>query len=148
MRPPTRDPKRRATRDAATTKAGASTSLVSNRATATHCEGLRGLLGRGRSSPRRAQAIGRLVDEPLMAQFPATAAVGPSGERAARRGPTRAATTAIFGGMGCMLLAYFVYLLVKPDGAHSDLIDGWAVCAFELTASVLCLSSGFRRGRV
>jgi diguanylate cyclase (GGDEF)-like protein len=87
-----------------------------------------------------------LADEQLMAQFPATAAVG--GERPARRASRARPTVVIFGVMGALLAAYLVFLLARPAGSHSDLIDGWGVCAFELTASALCISRGLRRGRV
>ncbi|MFZ1062729.1 MAG: EAL domain-containing protein [Acidimicrobiales bacterium] len=43
-----------------------------------------------------------------------------------------------------LLIAYIVSLLVRRSGQQWTWLDGWLVCAFELTASGLCLGRGLR----
>jgi diguanylate cyclase (GGDEF)-like protein len=88
-----------------------------------------------------------LADEHVMPRFVATDAAIAQGDLG-RRSPAPRWTRAIFGAMAALLVAYLCYLLLRPDGEHSELIDGWLVCAFELSAGVLCLARGFRNGRV
>jgi diguanylate cyclase (GGDEF)-like protein len=47
--------------------------------------------------------------------------------------------------LGVLLLAYVVYVIVRPDGMSSTAIDGWGIDAFELTAGALCLLAGLSR---
>jgi diguanylate cyclase (GGDEF)-like protein len=46
----------------------------------------------------------------------------------------------VYGVLGVCLLAYIVSQVIRDSNQASTLVDGWGVAAFELVASVLCLS--------
>jgi diguanylate cyclase (GGDEF)-like protein len=52
---------------------------------------------------------------------------------------------AIYGCLGLFLVFYLGFLIVRRNSPYSPAIDGWAVDAMEVVASVLCLSRGFSR---
>lgn len=47
---------------------------------------------------------------------------------------------AIYAGMVVLLIAYIVSEIVRRDGQIWPAIDGWGVAAFEIVASLLCIS--------
>lgn len=49
---------------------------------------------------------------------------------------------AIYSGMAVLLVAYVISEIVRPDGVQWPAIDNWAVAAFELVASALCIARG------
>jgi diguanylate cyclase (GGDEF)-like protein len=51
----------------------------------------------------------------------------------------------VYAALSTVLIAYVALTLLRPAGQHSTLVDGWAVDAFELVASGLCIASGLRR---
>jgi diguanylate cyclase (GGDEF)-like protein len=56
----------------------------------------------------------------------------------------------LYGILGICLLAYIASEIVRRNGNTSELVDGWGVAAFELTASLLCIGRGIlaRRERL
>ncbi len=61
------------------------------------------------------------------------------------------AVWAIFACLGGLLVAYLVFLILRKNWTFSPWLDGWVVIAFELLASILCLSrarGGRAHGRV
>jgi len=59
----------------------------------------------------------------------------------------RAALWGVYGLLGVLLLAYLVWLLVRPAGQESLLVDGWGSAAFEIVVSVLVLQRGLTTRR-
>ncbi|MEA2637954.1 MAG: hypothetical protein QOE18_1011, partial [Chloroflexota bacterium] len=53
----------------------------------------------------------------------------------------------LYAGLGVLVLAYFVSLLVRGPDQSVPLIDGWGVAAFEVAASVLCIGRALRSRR-
>jgi diguanylate cyclase (GGDEF)-like protein len=45
----------------------------------------------------------------------------------------------LYATLALCLLAYVVSEIVRSNGQTSELVDGWGVAAFELTASILCI---------
>jgi diguanylate cyclase (GGDEF)-like protein len=52
---------------------------------------------------------------------------------------------ATYAVMAVLLVAYLVWLALRPAGQESTVIDGWGVDAFELLAGALCIVGGRRR---
>jgi len=50
-----------------------------------------------------------------------------------------------YGVMGTLLAGYVTFLVLRPVGQSSTLIDGWGVDVFEFAASALCVVGGRRR---
>ncbi len=50
---------------------------------------------------------------------------------------------AAYGLLGLGLVAYALFVLVRPAGQYSTAIDGWGVDAGELIAGVLCLARAY-----
>jgi diguanylate cyclase len=55
----------------------------------------------------------------------------------------------VYGLLGLCVIAYAVYVSVRPAGQYSTAIDGWAVDAGEIVAGVLCIGRAYvsRRAR-
>jgi diguanylate cyclase (GGDEF)-like protein len=52
----------------------------------------------------------------------------------------------VYVGLGLLVVAYLVWLTVRPATYSSTLVDGWGVDAFELVTAALCfVSAGVRR---
>ena len=62
---------------------------------------------------------------------------------AARVGNAPRAVWVAYAVLGALLLAYFASLIVRGPGQSVTLVDGWLVAAFEVVASVLCISRAF-----
>jgi diguanylate cyclase (GGDEF)-like protein len=62
---------------------------------------------------------------------------------AARVGNAPRAVRVAYAVLGTLLLAYFASLIVRGPGQSVTLVDGWLVAAFEVVASVLCISRAF-----
>ena len=50
-----------------------------------------------------------------------------------------------FGLLSCLVATYVVLVGVRGAGTYWTWLDGWAVCAIELSGSALCLSRAFAR---
>jgi diguanylate cyclase (GGDEF)-like protein len=59
-------------------------------------------------------------------------------------GRTPAVVGAAYALLGVLLLAYLATLIVRPAGAHSDWLDGWAVDVFEVVACAIAFSRAAR----
>ncbi len=57
------------------------------------------------------------------------------------------AVRVVYAFLGVLVIAYLVYAVVRPVGDGITAIDGWGVDLFELTAGILCVLAGARRGR-
>jgi diguanylate cyclase (GGDEF)-like protein len=55
----------------------------------------------------------------------------------------RTIVTAAYGVLAMLLVAYLISLAVRNGSEQWTWLDGWLVCAFELVASLLCISRGF-----
>jgi methyl-accepting chemotaxis protein len=64
--------------------------------------------------------------------------------RATERHP---ATLVTFALLGAILLAYSISLIVRHNGATTDLVDGWGVASFEMLCSLLVVLRGVRHRR-
>ena len=53
----------------------------------------------------------------------------------------------VYGSLGVVLVAYIVSLIIRGPTHFSQLVDGWMVVAFELTAASLCITCGLIRQR-
>jgi diguanylate cyclase len=51
----------------------------------------------------------------------------------------------VYLALSVVLIAYLVWLSIRPASQTSTLVDGWGVSAFELLAAGLCVASGLRR---
>jgi diguanylate cyclase (GGDEF)-like protein/PAS domain S-box-containing protein len=51
----------------------------------------------------------------------------------------------VFGVSAALALAYTVFVLVRPVGAYSTVVDGWGVDVFEIALSGVCISRFFHR---
>ncbi|MFZ0666817.1 MAG: EAL domain-containing protein [Acidimicrobiales bacterium] len=51
----------------------------------------------------------------------------------------------VYAAAVCLLLAYLVILLSRPNGAYWTWLDGWMVCAFECALSLMCIARGLDR---
>jgi diguanylate cyclase len=77
--------------------------------------------------------------------------VGKHGEagqllHARRRGDrTRIVLLATYGLMSVLLAGYLAYLVIEGPERSSQVVNGWGVDAFELTAAALCIGRGLTR---
>jgi diguanylate cyclase (GGDEF)-like protein len=71
---------------------------------------------------------------------------GPLGT--ARERLRRSEITPLHAVLAVVLLVYLVYIVARPAGTDSTLVDGWGVDLFELLAAGLCVRAGLRGGRV
>ncbi|MGH7643911.1 MAG: putative bifunctional diguanylate cyclase/phosphodiesterase [Candidatus Dormibacteria bacterium] len=53
----------------------------------------------------------------------------------------------IYGVMACLVVGYFLSIVLRPPNAYSSLLDGWAVDAFEFLAACLCICLAFGKRR-
>ncbi len=67
-----------------------------------------------------------------------------------RLGDAPRAIWAVYAVMATVLFAYCASLILRGPDDSVELVDGWLVAAFELTASLLCIGRALssRRGRV
>ena len=52
-----------------------------------------------------------------------------------------------FGLMGALLAAYFVSIVLRPNGSDWTWLDGWAVVVWEVVVCTLAIAKVFLRQR-
>jgi diguanylate cyclase len=57
----------------------------------------------------------------------------------------RTVLVATYALMGVLLMAYLVYLVIQGPNGNSQVVSGWGVNVFELTAAALCIARGLSR---
>jgi methyl-accepting chemotaxis protein len=86
------------------------------------------------------------VDKPLVDPAPYPRRPDRPARAPGQRGPRPAATGTkaklVFAGLGVILLAYAISLIVRDTGASTTAVDGWGVAAFEMLVSCLVLIRG------
>jgi methyl-accepting chemotaxis protein len=73
------------------------------------------------------------------------ASVQPDAPSAADAGPAGAGTKLAYALLGTVLFAYWVSLIVRPNGQTWTWLDGWGVSSFELLTSCLVIARALAR---